>query len=96
MILARWLLRRPRVLLLDEPTQGVDINARAEIYSLVRQAVADGCSALLVTSDFEELAHVCDRVVVLNQGRITAEVVPPDLTPATLTELAYVTPGVAS
>ena len=95
-ILARWLLRRPRVLLLDEPTQGVDINARAEIYSLVRQAVADGCSALLVTSDFEELAHVCDRVVVLNQGRITAEVVPPDLTPATLTELAYVTPEVAS
>jgi ribose transport system ATP-binding protein len=86
-ILARWLQRKPRILLLDEPTQGVDINARAEIYNLVRRAVADGCSALLVTSDFEELSHVADRVVVLNQGRIVAELRAPDITPSRLTEL---------
>jgi ribose transport system ATP-binding protein len=95
-ILARWLMRKPRILLLDEPTQGVDIAARAEIYALVRQAVAGGCSALVVTSDFEELSHVCDRVIVLNQGRVTAELLPPDITPATLTELAYTTREVAS
>jgi ribose transport system ATP-binding protein len=95
-ILARWLMRHPRILLLDEPTQGVDINARAEIYNLVREAVAGGCSALLVTSDFEELSHVCDRVIVLNQGRVTAELLPPEITPATLTELAYTTREVAS
>jgi ABC-type sugar transport system ATPase subunit len=78
-ILARWLRRRPRLLLLDEPTQGVDVGARAEIYGLVRDAVADGASALIVASDFEELAHVCDRVLVLSRGRITGEVEPPHL-----------------
>jgi len=88
-ILARWLMRKPRVLLLDEPTQGVDVNARAEIYNLVRQAVADGCSVLVVTSDFEELSHVSDRVIVLNQGRVCAELSGPDITPTRLTELAY-------
>ncbi len=90
-ILARWLMRKPKVLLLDEPTQGVDVSARAEIYNLVRQAVAAGCSAVVVTSDFEELSHVSDRVIVLNQGRITAELRPPDVSPSRLTELAYTT-----
>jgi len=88
-ILARWLMRQPRVLLLDEPTQGVDVNARAEIYGLVRKAVAEGCSVLVVTSDFEELSHVSDRVIVLNQGRVTAELTGAEITPIRLTELAY-------
>ncbi len=78
-ILARWLRRRPRLLLLDEPTQGVDVGARAEIYALVRDAVADGAAALIVASDFEELAHVCDRVLVLSRGRVTGEVESGDL-----------------
>ncbi len=95
-VLARWLQRHPRILLLDEPTQGVDVNARAEIYGLVREAVAGGCSALVVTSDFEELAHVSDRVLVLNNGRVTAELRAPDISAARLTELAYATREVAS
>ena len=95
-IIARWLRREPRVLLLDEPTQGVDVNARAEIYALVRNAVAGGCSVLVVTSDFEELSHVCDRVIVLAGGTVTAELRPPDIEPARLTELAYRTKEVAS
>ena len=95
-ILARWLLRRPRLLLLDEPTQGVDVNARAEIYGLVREAVANGCAVIVVTSDFEELAHVSDRVVVLNQGRVTAELRAPDISATRLTELAYTMREVAS
>lgn len=90
-ILARWLRRNPKVLLLDEPTQGVDVNARAEIYSLVHDAVEAGTSVLLVTSDFEELAHVSDRVIVLSGGRIVAEVNPPDIDPMRLTELAFST-----
>jgi len=89
-------LRHPKVLLLDEPTQGVDVNARAEIYNLVREAVASGCSVIVVTSDFEELSHVSDRVVVLNQGRVTAELRQPDLAPSRLTELAYTSREVAS
>jgi ribose transport system ATP-binding protein len=76
-VLARWLRRRPEVLLLDEPTQGVDIGARSEIYTLIREATQQGTSVLLVASDPEELAHACDRVIVLRNGRIAADVRPP-------------------
>ena len=89
LVLARWLRRDPVVLLLDEPTQGVDVNARADIYVQVRAAVARGASVLLVTSDFEELAHVADRALILRDGRIAAEVSGPELDAHRLTELAY-------
>ncbi|HET6998311.1 MAG TPA: sugar ABC transporter ATP-binding protein [Solirubrobacterales bacterium] len=78
-VLARWLRRRPRILLLDEPTQGVDVGARAEIYELVHSAVADGAAALVASSDFEELARVCDRVIVLRKGALVAELRDGDL-----------------
>ncbi|MGZ4716952.1 MAG: sugar ABC transporter ATP-binding protein, partial [Acidimicrobiales bacterium] len=90
-VLARWLRRRPKVLLLDEPTHGVDVGARSEIYELVSQAVAQGCSVLLVTSDFEELASVADRVIVLTNGRVSSELRAPGIEPARLTELAFTT-----
>jgi ribose transport system ATP-binding protein len=83
-VLARWLRRKPRLLLLDEPTQGVDVGARAEIYGLVKAAVAEGASALIVASDFEELAHVSDRVLILAGGRLAGEVRPPDLSAESL------------
>jgi ribose transport system ATP-binding protein len=95
-VLARWLSRNPRILLLDEPTQGVDVNARAEIYSLIGKAVAGGCSVLLVTSDFEELSRVADRAIVLSGGRITAELAGAEIEPVRLTELAFSTHEVAS
>jgi ribose transport system ATP-binding protein len=95
-ILARWLRREPRVLLLDEPTHGVDVGARAEIYELVGQAVRQGCSVLLVTSDFEELAHISDRVIVLANGHVAAELRSPDIEPTRLTELAFTTKERAS
>jgi len=95
-ILARWLLRRPTILLLDEPTHGVDVNARSEIYNLVRKVVSEGCSVVVVTSDFEELSHVSDRVIVLNHGRVHAELTGADINPTRLTELAYSTTEVAS
>ena len=90
-VLARWLRRRPKVLLLDEPTHGVDVGARSEIYELVSQAVAQGCSVLLVTSDFEELASVADRVIVLANGRVSTELRSPGIEAARLTELAFTT-----
>jgi ribose transport system ATP-binding protein len=88
-ILARWLRQRPKVLLLDEPTQGVDVQARAEIYDLVRRATAAGTSVLLVASDTEELAHASDRIAVLKGGRIVAVVEQP-LDAHHLTELMNV------
>jgi ribose transport system ATP-binding protein len=73
-MVARWLRRDPRVLLLDEPTQGVDVGARAEIYGLIHRAMEAGSAALVASSDSEELAAICDRVIVLRRGRVAGEV----------------------
>ena len=86
-VVARWLRRKPRLLLLDEPTQGVDIEARGEIYRLIRDAVAAGTSVIVVTSDFEELARVADRVLILAHGRIASELGPPHIEASRITEL---------
>jgi ribose transport system ATP-binding protein len=77
------------VLLLDEPTQGVDVSARADIYAAVRAAVERGTSVIVVTSDFEELARVCDRVVVLAGGRVVADLSGTEMAPHRMTELAF-------
>jgi ribose transport system ATP-binding protein len=69
-LLAKWLIARPRLLLLHEPTQGVDVGARRDIYRFVKSAATLNQTAVLwVTTDFGELAEVCDRVIVLSQGR---------------------------
>jgi ribose transport system ATP-binding protein len=86
-VVGRWLSRAPGLLLLDEPTQGVDVGARADIYRLIHDAVADGAGAIIVASDFEELAHVVHRAVVLRGGRLVAEVSGDDLTPHRLLQL---------
>lgn len=79
-ILARWLRREPKVILLDEPTQGVDVGARAEIWQLIRQAVDAGASALVATSDLDEMATFCDRALVLRSGRLVGAVSAGDMT----------------
>jgi ribose transport system ATP-binding protein/rhamnose transport system ATP-binding protein len=67
-ILARWLLLEPRLLLLDEPTRGVDIGTRSSIYALLRRVAADGVACVVVSSDFEEVIGLADRIVVLSDG----------------------------
>jgi ribose transport system ATP-binding protein len=88
-ILARWLARKPTLLLLDEPTQGVDIGARQEIYGLIRAATARGTAVIVVSSDYEELSAVCDRVVVIRDGRITQDVPRAQLNARHLTHITY-------
>ncbi|MCW3000388.1 MAG: transporter related protein [Solirubrobacterales bacterium] len=88
-ILGRWLRREPRVLLLDEPTHGVDVGARIEIYATIRRAVDLGAAVLVVSSDFEELAGLCDRVAVLAGGSVVAEATGPELESGRLQQLAY-------
>ncbi len=73
-VLAKWLEIEPRLLVLHEPTQGVDVAARAEIYRVIQRATTSGMSVIWVSSDFDELATVCHRVVVVSDGR-TAGVV---------------------
>jgi simple sugar transport system ATP-binding protein len=78
-IIARWLHADSRILLLDEPTRGVDVEAKAQIYSLVRSLAASGRSVVFVSSELEELPDVCDRVYVLRGGEIVAEVTAPNI-----------------
>jgi ribose transport system ATP-binding protein len=69
-VLARWLMRDCRVLLLDEPTRGVDVGARSEIYVLIRTLAARGVAVVVVSSEMEEVLGLADRVLVVREGRI--------------------------
>jgi ribose transport system ATP-binding protein len=79
-VLARWLRTGPRVLLLDEPTQGVDVGAKAAIYHQIAEAAGEGVAVLIASSDAEELVHLCDRVIVLRAGMMSAELAGANLT----------------
>jgi ribose transport system ATP-binding protein len=72
-VLAKWLLTRPKVLVLDEPTRGVDVGARAEIYRTVNELVEGGAGVLLISSEIEELLGMADRILVMAGGTIRAE-----------------------
>nr|WP_274636214.1 sugar ABC transporter ATP-binding protein [Microbacterium bovistercoris] len=86
-VLARWMQRRPRLLLLDEPTQGVDVMSRADIYDSIRRAAADGCAVVVASSDLAEIHALCDRTLVLSRGRISDEVAAGTLDVDALTSL---------
>jgi ABC-type sugar transport system ATPase subunit len=80
--LAKWIETSPRVLLLDEPTRGVDVGAKHEIYELVAQWSRDGIAILLITSEMPELLGLADRVVVMHRGRVSGELSRAEATPA--------------
>ncbi len=87
-ILARWLLTDPQVLLLDEPTRGIDVGAKYEIYSLILQLAAKGRSVIMVSSEMPELLGICDRILVMSGGRLAGEVSARDTTQEEIMELA--------
>ncbi|WP_416758202.1 ATP-binding cassette domain-containing protein [Roseateles sp. So40a] len=72
-VLAKWLFAGPRLLILDEPTRGIDVGAKYEIYSLIAALAARGCGILLISSEMPELLGMCDRLHVMNEGRLVAE-----------------------
>jgi ribose transport system ATP-binding protein len=72
-IVARWTRTSPKVLLLEEPTQGVDAGAQQSLYELVRRAAATGAAVLVASSDTKELVEICDRVIVLVNGTVARE-----------------------
>jgi ribose transport system ATP-binding protein len=72
-VLGKWLARKPRVMIFDEPTRGVDVGARSEIYALMDQLAGDGVAVLMISSDLEEILGMSDRVLVLHEGRLAGE-----------------------
>jgi ribose transport system ATP-binding protein len=95
-IVARWLRDDPRLLLLDEPTQGVAAHARDEIHGFLRSAAQSGMALIVVSTDFAELCQVCDRVLVIANGRSVAERSGKALDTHQLTELAHFAPEVVA
>jgi ABC-type sugar transport system ATPase subunit len=79
-LLARWLALTPGVLILDEPTRGIDMGVRAEIYRLIDQLTGNGVAVLLISSEIKELLLLSDRVVVMREGRLVSEFAGAELT----------------
>ena len=73
LLLARWLAIQPRVLMLDEPTRGVDIGAKSEIYRIISELAAEGMAILMVSSELPEIVGMSDRVIVMREGQLVGE-----------------------
>ena len=87
-VIARWMNIETPVLVLEDPTAGVDVGARAEIYALLNQALERGVAVLVISTDFEEIAHICNRALVFNRGRVSGELLNEQVTFANLLHLA--------
>jgi ABC-type sugar transport system ATPase subunit len=85
-VFAKWLEVQPRTLLLDDPTRGVDVSAKAEMHRLIRGIAGQGAVVLLCSTEAEELASLCDRILVFYRGRITAELTAPGIDQHTVLE----------
>jgi len=87
-VLAKWLAMHPKVLVLDEPTRGVDIGAKSEIYRLIFELASRGMAVMMISSEMEEIIGVADRVVVMHEGRIAGELCGSQITESSIMELA--------
>ena len=87
-VLAKWLALGPKVLIVDEPTRGIDVGAKAEIYRLLRALAREGVSIVMISSDMEEILHVSDRVAVMGEGRLTGILEHADCTEQRIMRLA--------
>ena len=83
-ILAKWLAKNPDVLILDEPTRGIDVNAKMEIYKIMNDLTTQGISIVMVSSEMNELMGMCDRILVMYEGEIVGELDPKQTTPEEL------------
>lgn len=79
-VLAKWMLTRPDVLILDEPTRGIDVGAKYEIYCVINELAEEGKGVIVISSEMEEVIGICDRIYVLNEGRIVGELTKADVT----------------
>jgi ABC-type sugar transport system ATPase subunit len=72
-VIGKWLVRSPKLLILDEPSRGVDVGARGEIHRIIRELAVQGMSVIVISSEPEELPGLCDRVIVMAEGQIVHE-----------------------
>ncbi len=79
-VLAKWLFAKPEVLILDEPTRGIDVGAKYEIYSIINQLADSGKGVIVISSEMPELLGICDRILVMNEGRFVGEFLGPEAT----------------
>lgn len=94
-VIGRWLLGGPKVLILDEPTRGVDVGARGEIHRLIRDLAAEGMAVLVISSEPDELPDLCDRVLVMAEGRIVRELEGEAVSRNAIIEASYAEPVLA-
>lgn len=87
-VLAKWLILKPRILLLDEPTRGIDVGAKQEIYRLMEDLAADGVAVVFVSSEMEEILGMADRALVMHEGRITGQLPRSELSEQAVMQLA--------
>ncbi|WP_128255441.1 sugar ABC transporter ATP-binding protein [Falsirhodobacter deserti] len=87
-VIAKWLAVKPRVIILDEPTKGIDIGSKAAVHEFMSELAAEGLSVIMVSSEIPEILGMSDRVIVMREGRIAAELAGADLTPETLVRYA--------
>jgi ABC-type sugar transport system ATPase subunit len=92
-VLARWLMMDPDILLLDEPTRGIDVGAKAEIYQLIHKLADEGKSIIMVSSELPELIGMCDRIITICEGRVTGEFKGTEATPEQLLAAATLREG---
>jgi len=87
-VIGKWLLAGTRIYLFDEPTRGIDVGAKEEIFRLIDQLVKDGCAVLMISSELSEIVRVCDRAYVMKEKRIAGELSQAELSETNLLRLA--------
>jgi ribose transport system ATP-binding protein len=88
-VIGKWLTRDLKVLILDEPSRGVDVGARAEIHKIIRELAAKGVAVIVISSEVEELPGLCDRVLVMAEGRIVGSLIGPEITKEAILHISY-------
>ena len=88
-MIGKWLTSPVRVLILDEPSRGVDVGARVEIHKIIRELASEGTGVIVISSEVEELPGLCDRVLVMVEGRIVGSLVGDSITREAILELSY-------
>ena len=87
-VMAKWLITNPRIFIIDEPTRGVDVGAKYDIYEYINELAINGSATLFISSEIEELMGVCDRIMVMSSGKIIGELTRDEFDPSKLLELA--------